>query len=80
MEGFMKKIIFTVVLVMLLGLLISCATSPPPPQPSGEKIGTVQTRFIIRPGIFALAQQQAPMHLLEEAKKQYSGVVEIGNI
>jgi len=71
--------------IVLTGLFISCTTGEYMTLKSNENaeiLGIVQTTFIIN-GSFRyrrVINNQAYMHLLAEAQKEYSGVIDIRDI
>jgi hypothetical protein len=78
----MKSIFGMVFFVVIVGVLVSCASTPHPktrPLQQGEQvIGTVQTTMEI--GGLAIILDAAYGYLLETAKKEYNGNIDIRDI
>jgi len=81
----MKRFISIAVLVVLTGLFLSCVTydkksRPLVNLPNANVVGTVQTIFETGPTTAKGLDQQAYIRLLEEAKKQYSGNIDVYDV
>jgi len=80
-----KKIRFIILSLVLIGSLLSCATGQYMGLRNNEKaevLGIVKTTFSIT-GSFRYRRainSQAYMNLLEEAQKEYPGVVDVRDI
>jgi len=84
----MKKIVSGLVLVLLVGLLGSCASTPYKPSsnvPNAQVIGSVQTEFFATGGNGAVEvtesiKQQAYIKLKEIASQKYQGNIDVVDI
>ena len=82
LEDFMKNFVSSIVLVLLVGLLVSCASGPYKPVNLNENvIGSVQTTFEANINNSKNNKDEAAyIALLEAAKKNYQGNIDIRDV